>query len=919
MTTSIMKKQFFVHHNSETIKVLLPINATIDDMKFELFLTTGVHPTQQYLKQSPEHENTVESLLSNVLWLSSSNIDDELVYTTSEPAAAQSTICELASASFIYHLRSKYGDNYVKTLKDCSLSEAIQTSCLAPFQYRKMLALYLHNDDLFSKMFCPSLVNGEIRNIFERSFDLIGWNLLSVEEGALENVLDQWTELETVKNQIKKKVSALYILYPYANSFAIFTSISGNHCTIEAVETILKEIENSFQEDMGKTHDVEQAKEEAEPNCLIGSKEFHQMMFDRLGDRDYDSFEADEHMHLKQKIGFAKFGPPIELDYDQKQQQIIEETYQVILNCSNEFSEWKDHVVITFIYNCVEPLMKEKLKRQKKYCDYEPYTDIMPIALFVIRKCTDNPEHCRFFIDQDNRVYSSWEAYKEKNKLHKCIMVLPKNGKYYGNSKGEVQLERIRSPSCSIDHAILQGADTAFSVAGTASGAVFLGATITAITVAPIALTVAAITGISAGIYGIVRSAVAINDRVVHKQTMSFANSQARGAYLNIIAGSMGFIGMGATSAISRLASNGIKIGQGAKAAVNVINAANIGMSAASIASTSYEMIDHWKEEGKITTLSIVQLSTSVLFFGNAVYSFRSANTIIDEAHINTLKKYQDSLSSNRQRKILNKLVKETIRQDGNVQSGRAEVISTLSKSFNSKELITVLTRNNKFLNKAGVRFAAKDGNITFNGIKIDINELRTMSQSQKTQSFTDLPPIPKASIENVKKVADSFNAVFNENNALRLLKYANVYLKNRSFVELAAALLQDFSGSKHSAYINITNMFLSSQRSFEEIQIPTPWGHLAGKWWTPHDKRPIIAFHGWQDNAGSFDRLISYLPSDLGILALDFPGHGLSSQLPKGSFYHSIDSVTLYKRIFKYFNWDKVSLMGHSLGQSKN
>lgn len=32
-----------------------------------------------------------------------------------------------------------------------------------------------------------------------------------------------------------------------------------------------------------------------------------------------------------------------------------------------------------------------------------------------------------------------------------------------------------------------------------------------------------------------------------------------------------------------------------------------------------------------------------------------------------------------------------------------------------------------------------------------------------------------------------------------------------------------------------------------EEIRIPVPWGHIAGKWWGPKNKRPVVAYHGWQ------------------------------------------------------------------------
>lgn len=68
-----------------------------------------------------------------------------------------------------------------------------------------------------------------------------------------------------------------------------------------------------------------------------------------------------------------------------------------------------------------------------------------------------------------------------------------------------------------------------------------------------------------------------------------------------------------------------------------------------------------------------------------------------------------------------------------------------------------------------------------------------------------------------------------------------------------------------------------------KEVQIPTDWGHIAGKLWGSGQQRPILALHGWQDNAATWDTLIPLLPKDISILSIDFPGHGLSSWYPKG------------------------------------
>ncbi|XP_011141787.1 probable serine hydrolase isoform X2 [Harpegnathos saltator] len=105
-------------------------------------------------------------------------------------------------------------------------------------------------------------------------------------------------------------------------------------------------------------------------------------------------------------------------------------------------------------------------------------------------------------------------------------------------------------------------------------------------------------------------------------------------------------------------------------------------------------------------------------------------------------------------------------------------------------------------------------------------------------------------------------------------------------------------------------------ERDAEEIKIPMPWGHISGKWWGPKELQPIVALHGRQENAGTFDRLIPLLSKDISVLCLDMPGHGLSSHYPKSQFYYvHWDGVILLRRIVKYFKWNKVSLLGHSLG----
>lgn len=71
---------------------------------------------------------------------------------------------------------------------------------------------------------------------------------------------------------------------------------------------------------------------------------------------------------------------------------------------------------------------------------------------------------------------------------------------------------------------------------------------------------------------------------------------------------------------------------------------------------------------------------------------------------------------------------------------------------------------------------------------------------------------------------------------------------------------------------------------------------------------------HGWQDNAASFSMLAPLIVKNTPVLSIDLPGHGLSSWLPPGSIYTEVVYILLIKRIIKYFGWEKVKILAHSL-----
>ena len=86
---------------------------------------------------------------------------------------------------------------------------------------------------------------------------------------------------------------------------------------------------------------------------------------------------------------------------------------------------------------------------------------------------------------------------------------------------------------------------------------------------------------------------------------------------------------------------------------------------------------------------------------------------------------------------------------------------------------------------------------------------------------------------------------------------------------------------------------------------------------WTGRDDgetaEPVLALHGWLDNAASFSPLSTYLKRPL--LALDVSGHGHSDHRPDGVVTHLVDHVRDVLAVVDQLGWERFTLMGHSMG----
>ncbi|WP_233840808.1 alpha/beta hydrolase [Dyella sp. 2HG41-7] len=89
----------------------------------------------------------------------------------------------------------------------------------------------------------------------------------------------------------------------------------------------------------------------------------------------------------------------------------------------------------------------------------------------------------------------------------------------------------------------------------------------------------------------------------------------------------------------------------------------------------------------------------------------------------------------------------------------------------------------------------------------------------------------------------------------------------------------------------------------------------LTAQLWGDADAPPLLALHGWLDNAGSFAFLAPKLATRFRVIALELPGHGHSNHLPAGISYHYVDYVSAVLNATDALGLDRYHLLGHSLG----
>jgi len=99
------------------------------------------------------------------------------------------------------------------------------------------------------------------------------------------------------------------------------------------------------------------------------------------------------------------------------------------------------------------------------------------------------------------------------------------------------------------------------------------------------------------------------------------------------------------------------------------------------------------------------------------------------------------------------------------------------------------------------------------------------------------------------------------------------------------------------------------------ELRFDIPGLELSALAWGEPDAPPLVAIHGWLDNAASFALLAPRLAERFHVIAIDLPGHGHSQHLPPSTVYQHADYVRAILASVEALALPRFHLLGHSLG----
>ncbi|XP_077291241.1 uncharacterized protein LOC143914775 [Arctopsyche grandis] len=571
---------------------------------------------------------------------------------------------------------------------------------------------------------------------------------------------------------------------------------------------------------------------------------------DKFSGRNWDEYDNkhDQFKYLQRNITYALFGPPLgtaesnysellgsedELNliksdhsgyigYTKEQSAESQKVYNKVLDFA-KYSAGGDRIYMSILYACCVPLIKKKSNTSDLSCYAHVQSfKLLTKPIFKLRKCIrssniNNPPCCSY-IDDHGRVYCNWTNYKEKNKLPEGVLILPKDGTYSKievDRQLQVSLDCVLSPASSVKTKALNIANKVGMGIGLGSAGVF--ATAIFLPVAGPLLIGATVASVATGAFSTTVSSMALRDRSKHEQTLSIKDAEARGCWLNIGASTLGIASGASSQILSVSVSRGIAIGQIFRGTHNGILIASAFTNGLGIANGAYTMIYKYKEHGeKPSSLELLQLSSSLLFFCHSIVNMKTASQVIEETQISTIEYDRSMLRSNRHRKMFDKMAAETRRRTGDITKGNAEVIRSMRQITDKDAFFSSAVRMNKQLNQNNVKISfGGTGEALLNGqhaVNPDI--LISLSPSERNEIFSNIGPSRLTARNSPTRI--TFNntstgfPISYELSLRSVIKIVELCSSQDDFQEYIINVISEFSGDAFAKMYDIVEEVLT-------------------------------------------------------------------------------------------------------------
>lgn len=459
---------------------------------------------------------------------------------------------------------------------------------------------------------------------------------------------------------------------------------------------------------------------------------------------------SEDEKLLQAKICFALFGPPtvekaeeIWDGYTSEQQESAKEILQTLLETHKKAKPKSDKILTrSIIVMCKQEEVEFMVPLFSVFTGSDPFSD-----------CTS-----RSYIDNQRRVYSSWDDWLANNTLPMLKYAVPRYGFYSCSEKCSYEFDpdkdpQIRfetSPACNITSRIFGTTDTVAAITSFGCGIIAVASMMTPI--APIVMTVSAVGGFGSASYGATRATYRILDKGKHGESLNDLESWT--LYFSLAAMPL-HVASSVVNAnlIKGAVENGRTFTSSIRMAATVLNFSVLGVDSIMIGLGLTNMIEKYKKD-QLGPLDLLQFSMSVFFFTNTLIKPQMASKIIQNAQDTHIQNYANQMTDAETQATFKKFLADN-KGDGTI-TDNSKIIRTINRITDPSEVFGGLkdASSLKIGGRKGKTFLVGDKkNNVYRLRSKDLTFVKTITQGVEITQGTSATAIRKDTAKFMKKI----------------------------------------------------------------------------------------------------------------------------------------------------------------------